>query len=410
MKRIFIYTNGCERRKLDAARFRDYFLSNNCMIVDRPSKADIILFITCAVLDRPTEDSLNKIKRFKRFNANLIVGGCLPDIEPVALREIFDGVVIPTSSLNNNPSYIDEIFSKYGFKISFSEIKDPNTPFETAYHNLPLPVERIFDTLKKSLIKRILPEELIIYRFLVKEDLFLLRTGWGCHGKCSYCAINRAVGRLQSKPIDECIEEFRRGLERGYRHFILTADNVGAYGIDRGLTLPNLLDRLLSIDGDYDLSIINLHPVWAVKYWEEIKKNLDKMYIIDIPVQSGSERILKLMRRFHDVQRILNLLRDIKQASGGRVKLGTDIIIGFPSESEEELKETLKFVTNAGIDLGTAIKFSCKKGTEAESIEPKVDDREIERRFRYAKKYFKRNGYSVIHFPKLHYFIFYRRE
>ena len=183
---------------------------------------------------------------------------------------------------------------------------------------------------------------------------------------------------------------------------------MGAYGIDMGLSLSDLLDRLSSIDGDYDLNIINLYPMWAVKYREEIRRNLDKMYILDIPIQSGNERMLKLMQRFHNVQRILSVFRDIKQTSNDRVKLGTDIM-GFFSESVAELKDTLKFVTNADMDLGTAIKFSCKRGIEAENIEPKVDSREIERRFRYAKKYFRRNGHSVIHLPKLHYFMFYRR-
>lgn len=409
MKKIFICTNGCERRKLDAARFKDYFLSNNCVIVRKPSEADLILFITCAVLDRPTEDSLRKIERFKRFGVNLIVGGCLPDIEPDALRKVFDGVTIPTSSLNNDSSYIDNIFSKYGFKISFGEIKDSNIPFETTCKNLPAPIEKISNTFRKLLVKRFFPEELIIYRFLSKENVFLLRTGWGCHGRCSYCAINRAVGKLHSKPIEKCINEFKEGLKRGYKHFILTADNVGAYGIDMGLTLPDLIDELLGIEGDYDISILNLHPLWAIKYWKEIKRSADRIYILDIPVQSGSERILRLMRRFHNVEKIFDLLIEIKQASD-KIKLGTDIIIGFPSEKETEFEETLEFVTNAGIDLGTAIKFSCKKGTEAENIEPKVNPKEIDRRFRYARRYFKRKGYSVIYLPRLHYFVFYRRE
>jgi len=90
---------------------------------------------------------------------------------------------------------------------------------------------------------------------------------------------------------------------------------VGAYGIDMGLSLSDLLDRLSSIDGDYDLNIINLYPMWAVKYREEIRRNLDKMYILDIPIQSGNERMLKLMQRFHNVQRILSVFRDIKPSS-----------------------------------------------------------------------------------------------
>lgn len=415
MVKIFVYVSACERRELDAMRIRAYLLNNGHILVSHPKKADIIFFVACAVLDRPTKISFDKIKEFQKYDAKLIVAGCLPAIEPKKLANIFDGNTITSEDLNIHPEKIDQLFP--GISVPFSTISDANTLFQNTDNstwsgiiqtiiNSP-PVHSPFYHIRFYILKHLFGEHVILYRLLLKESSFQIRTSWGCHGNCSYCAINKAIGNVQSKPIEQCVIELKKGLAQGYYHFILTADNIGAYGLDIGTTLPTLLDALTSIEGQYDIMILNVHPRWIVKYCDALEKILSRNKIVglDIPFQSGSIRILKSMNRYSDIQKIREACMRLKKASPQLV-LGTDCIIGFPSETFEDLTKTLDFIKEVGFYVGTAIKYSCKRGTPAETIRPIISPQEISRRFNYAKKNLKKEGYSIIHTPNLHYFVF----
>ena len=199
-------------------------------------------------------------------------------------------------------------------------------------------------------------------------------------------------------------------MARGYQHFILTADNIGAYGQDIGSNFPELLDNITSLPGTYDIIVLNVHPRWIVRYVDDLVKILprNKILNLDVPFQSGSARILRLMNRYSDVDKIKETCLQLKKANP-KLILGTDCIIGFPTETKEELKETLEFIQDVGFRVGTAIKFSCKGGTKAENIQPAITKDEINKRFRFAKNYLKKAGFSIIYTPKLHYFVFSRK-
>ncbi|MBN2065837.1 MAG: radical SAM protein [Candidatus Thermoplasmatota archaeon] len=415
MKKVFIYASACERRELDAMRLKTYLLANGHLVVSHPKEADIILFVACAVLDRPTKISFAKIATFQKYDAELIVAGCLPAIEPKKLADVFDGETITSEDLNAHPEKVDQLFPDIVF--SFAGIPDANTLFQNTDNstwsgiiqtiiNRP-PVHSLSYNIRFYILKHLFGEHVILYRLLLKESSFQIRTSWGCHGNCSYCAINKAIGKVQSKPIEQCVIEFKKGLAEGYYHFILTADNIGVYGLDIGTTLPALLDALTSVEGQYDITILNVHPRWIVKYCDDLERILSRNRIagLDIPFQSGSIRILKSMNRYSDIQKIREACMRLKKASPQLV-LGTDCIIGFPSETFENLTKTLDFIKEIGFHVGTAIKYSCKRGTPAETVRPIISPREIARRFNYAKKNLKKEGYSIIHTPNLHYFVF----
>ncbi|MCK4902037.1 MAG: hypothetical protein KAS76_01670 [Thermoplasmatales archaeon] len=128
MKKIFIYTHSCNLRSLDASRMRSYFSQNNYQIVNNPKEADTIFYISCAAYDYVADKSLQKVKEFKKFDAELIVAGCLPEIEKKSVAEIFDGVTIGTKDLDKNPEKIDKLFPEN--KIKFKDIDDTNISFE----------------------------------------------------------------------------------------------------------------------------------------------------------------------------------------------------------------------------------------------------------------------------------------
>jgi len=415
MKKVFIYVSACERRELDAMRLKAYLVANSYLVVSHPKEADIILFIACAVLDRPTKISFNKIAAFQKYDAELIVAGCLPAIESKKLTSIFKGKTFTSEDINTHPEKIDQLFPD--ITIPFASIADANALFQNIekstlfgivhmiLHTIPL--HKMMYDIRFYVLNHLFGDHVIFYRLLLKESSYQIRTSWGCHGNCAYCAIHKAVGTLQSKTIEQCVIEFKQGLDQGYKHFILTADNIGAYGLDIGTTFPTLLDSLSSFDGNYDIMVLNVHPRWVVKYIDQLEAIASRNTIrsLDIPFQSGSPRILKLMNRYSDIQNIRDACTRLKKANP-QIVLGTDFIIGFPSETVDDLSKTLDFVKDVGFRVGTAIKFSCKQGTEAEKILPIVSNHEINKRFAFAKKNLKQAGFSIISTPQLHYFVF----
>jgi len=407
MKKIFIYAGGCELRKLDADKITKYLSTNNYEIVDDPKNADAIIFIACAFIDKITEYSLNKVKEFKKYDAELIVAGCLPEIERKRLSELFAGKTISTRDLDN----LDQLFPEA--EVSFSSIDDGNFLCENLWGADTNPmIIKTLRTIKwlqpkyfrfiSYIFKNLNKEQSLLSSYLSKDPIYHVRISWGCFGNCSYCAIKKAIGPYKSKRLDRSIDEFRRGLKEGHKNFILLADDAGAYGLDIKINFPELLDKITNIQGDYRISIQNFNPNWLVRYVDDLEEILKRQKIkhIEVPIQSGSSRILKLMNRYPNTEKIKDALIKVKKYFPD-LRLTTHYLVGFPSETEGELKQTLSYIRECNFDGGLLIPFSCKSDTKAEEIQPKISQFEISKRFRLARKILNKEGYRLINFPGL---------
>ena len=214
MKKIYICVTACELRLLDAKKIYNYFLKNKHQIVYSPEEADIIFFITCGFTDKQSANILSKIQEFKKFKAELIVAGCLPEIEKENLSKIFDGKTINTKELDK----IDELFPEHDVK--FKDVDDANVPLEFLYGTTPSQklkmnkhVEKIKDFFKKiHLLEHLYQKtrnhvygnlfdlKALLSRFLENEPFYVVRVAWGCYCNCSYCAIKKAIGPLKMMP------------------------------------------------------------------------------------------------------------------------------------------------------------------------------------------------------------------
>jgi len=399
-KKIYVYCEpeACRRRALDATKLSEYFSKNNYEIVKNPKAADIMFFITCSGVKETTDICLKKIKDFKKYDAELIVGGCLPVADKDKLDDIFKGRSIGTKDLNQ----IDDLFPKN--KIKFKEIKDANILYKnnSKFNFLKNKFNKIQDFVLKHIFGKY-----SYTNFSSDRTQMHIRISWGCPNKCSYCTITKSTGSFYSKPIEKCIKEFKNGLKNNYHDFVITADNTGAYGIDIQRTFPELLDELTNIDGRYELFVRGLTPSWLVKYIDDLEKILkkEKIKIIEIPIQSASERILRRMRRYPDIEKIKESFLKLKSYYPS-LKTFTHLIVGFPSENMEDIKQTLTFIKDADIDAGQVFPFSIKEGTKAEKIESKVSKNEILTRMNFIKKTLKRQGYRVINLPKINALLF----
>jgi len=405
MKKIYLYVKGCRKRYLDTKRIQNYFIKNDYEIVSKPNDADVIIFVTCAYLNDVADFSLNKVKEFQKYNAELIVAGCLPSIEKERLAEIFDGKVLNTTELDKIESY----FPKN--KVSFSCIEDQNILFQNI--DTSSFIEQFKRTLRKSkTIERLYlgSKYNIFHRFAygktplfdaLHRKSFHIRTSWGCRGNCAYCGIKHAIGPFKSKPIDQCIKEFRSGLSKGYTNFVLESDDVGAYGLDMKSSFPELLDKMTEIPGQYHITIRALGPHWLVRYIDNFYEIFKRKKIISlgIAIQSPNPRILKLMNRYSDIDKVKDACLKLKEFLPD-LALDTHYILGFPTETEDEFLNTLDFIKDLDYQFGYLMPYSPKNNTEAEKLEPKISDEEMKKRLRYAKKFLKKIGHRVLYYTE----------
>jgi len=405
MKKITVLNvGGCIERWLDADRIRDYLSKNRYIIVDKPEDAEIIILVTCAVFNEVADYTLDIIENFQKYDAELVVAGCLPDIEPLRLSKIFNGRILTTKGLDRE---IENLFPPLG-NVRFGEVddgsvltaKDDKTnSFKLLENPLTnyLKIDKIYSKIRRYILRNLFGEKSASYKnFTERKNLYHLRICWGCAGNCSFCATKKAVGPLRSKPLDQCVKEFKGGLSKGYKNFVICSDDPGAYGLDIGSSFVKLLDEITKIKGDYKIDISGLSPGMTVKYVDQLGEifRRGKIRSILIPVQSGSERILKLMRRYPNADKIKDAFLKLKNFYP-ELSLETQCIVGFPTETWEDFEKTLNFIKECNFYFGFFYVFSSRDGTDAAEIEPKVSKKEINKRLRYAKRFLGRAGYKL---------------
>lgn len=386
MKRFYLVSsNRCYRRALDTEKIINYLRLNNYLIVKDISQADFIYIITCAGIKKLEDSSIDLIKKVlkaKNKNSEIIIGGCLPEINRRRLSKLGKFKTLPPKSINK----LDDIIHP---KIKFKSIKDPNTLKPEEYmHSETISLFKKnfkFEFSPLFLIEKIddiLSLLMAISRHkrgkLTFHKTYLIRISSGCSGKCSYCGIKFALGKLKSKPINMIIDEFERGLEQGYKIFILSSEDSGSYGSDINTNIVELLKEIFKHRGDYSVTIHAFNPTFLVKYYDEllplIKENSEKIDHICIPIQSGSDRILKRMKRSYKIKQVERCLSELKE-SVKDIEISTSIIVGFPSETKEDFKKSMELIKKMGFDAVLFNRYSDRPRTEANKMKNKIPER-----------------------------------
>jgi tRNA A37 methylthiotransferase MiaB len=391
-KRIFIFTNGCTRRKLDVQKLETYFKLNNCRTTRKLKEADYIIFVSCAFIKQRREESLKIIMKLIKYDGKLIVAGCLPEINRERLKKVFKGEVISTKHLYE----IDKIFPEFKFK--FLTIPDANfapSPLFSTFLILGTKKIKIFSRSYNylSLIKNTFTEIIKTKLISKKKSACFLRIQEGCLGNCSYCSIRKAIGPLKSKPLKVCIEEYKKMINKGYKNFVILGDDVGAYGLDIKTTFPELLESLSKIGQNLTIkwSIKELHPKWIIKYESELLKLIKQGKIKHMlcGVQSGSNRVLQLMNRYYNSNSIIKVLKKIKKVSPD-LKLSTQIIIGFPSETEKDFLATLDLIKRIKFNEVLIYPYSKNEKSSTMNLKDEISDTIKKERIRQIIKSLKK--------------------
>jgi tRNA A37 methylthiotransferase MiaB len=399
---IFLKSLSCTRRDLDTQKIYTYLLENNYSIVNDPSKADYIIIMTCGTTQELANISLKSIEKFKKFNAELIVAGCIPETHGEELKKIFKGKILSTKNLDNIDKFLPSVTKK------FSELPDAHTRWD-GQNNKTLKgifrrihahikfIRKIDWFLLNSLIK-VVGKNIVhvapFNRLIPQPGQYYISISRGCTYNCSYCVVKKGVGPLHSKPPEQCVNELLYGLQQGYHSFFLEADDSGPYGTDIGSNLPQLLKKMIDIDGNFTIKLSHTHPEWLIKYKSEFIEIFKKKKINNIlaPIQSGSNRILQLMTRPYLIKEVVGALEAFKNTDS-ELSIGVDLIIGFPTETEEDFQDTLHLFDKIHFDYGILIPFSDFKGTKASTIKPKIPKQVVDKRMKTALRYLRKKNY-----------------
>jgi len=397
MKKFFIAsTSACLERMLDCKKFNDYLIASGWQKASEPKQAQLMIITTCSFGKDEDESSIDFIKYYRKRisrSCRIVIAGCLPKINPLELSKlgVFD-VITPT-----NIEAIERICE--GLPITLNQIKEPNYILNSEISYRPI--------LKKILRARFSANSLFydafnlmfnsftylefmkatINPFLVskREKFFYIRISRGCLGSCSYCAKRFATGRLCSKPLADIILEFRKGLSEGMREFYLVSEDAGCYGIDKGISIIELLREIRATGKGYryKLVISNVNAQWFIQYYEELEKelllNCDNILFIQVPIQSGSDKVLKLMNRPYRIGEVSQRLKQLKEKIPS-LRITTDLIVGFPQETEEDFSLTSAFLEHGYVDYADIFKYEDRPNTFASGMNNKIDNKIINKR------------------------------
>ena len=351
---VFIRTFGCQQNEADSERLAGIAVSLGYEYATEPEKAELILYNTCAVREHAELKALSltgQLKHLKAANPDLVVGicGCMVAQEhrlaDIKKRYPYVDLLFGTASPEKLPEYLCEVL-KTGKRL-FRPDLDYGVP-----EGLPVRRESRF----KAWVS-------IMY---------------GCDNFCTYCVVPYVRGRERSRRKEAILAEIKDLAANGCREITLLGQNVNSYG--RGLYedygFADLLEDICRIEGDYWIRFMTSHPkdvsprlieVFAAHCGDACRPKIARQF--HLPLQSGSSRVLKAMNRRYDRETYLSRIAALRERVPD-VALSTDVIVGFPTETEEDFAETLSMLETVRYDAFFSFLYSPRRGTPAAEMEP----------------------------------------
>ncbi|SHH34261.1 threonylcarbamoyladenosine tRNA methylthiotransferase MtaB [Caloranaerobacter azorensis DSM 13643] len=347
MKTVAFYTLGCKVNQYETEAMAELFKKEGYNVVDAEDKADIYVINTCTVTNLGDRKSRQFIRRAKRKNRKAIIAvvGCYVQVSPDEVFEIEDvDLVIGTNDKNKIVELCEEVKEKHK-RIKIVEDIMKVREFEE------MPINEI-EGKTRAFVK-------------IQE---------GCNQYCSYCIIPYARGPVRSRKLQNIIKEVEKLSKSGFKEIVLTGIHVASYGKDLGdIRLIDVIEAIHDIEGIERIRLSSLEPTIIT---EEFMDRLIKLPKVcnhfHLSLQSGSNTVLKRMNRKYTTEEYLSIVKLIRKYMPD-VGLTTDIIVGFPGETDEEFEETYNFVKEIGFSRIHVFKYSPRKGTPAAKFKNQVD-------------------------------------
>ena len=345
MKSVGILTLGCKVNTYESEYLMNLLKDNGYIIKDFQELCDIYIINTCTVTNQSDSKSKKMIRQAIRRNpdACIVAMGCFIQANPEYYE---DGIDILIG--NKDKSNIISILNEY---------------FKTK------------ETIKKQYIGRIKEfEDMYIKDFPGRTRAFV-KIQDGCDNFCSYCIIPFVRGKCRSKNEDEVVEEVTDLVNNGYKEIVLTGIHTGSYGVDLETNFAHLLKRLVKIKG---LLRLRISSIETTELNEEVLNILEKEKILvnhlHIPIQAGSDEILKKMNRKYNLDYFFQKIEQIRKIRPN-ISITTDLIVGFPGESEELFEKTIETCKKINFSKIHVFPYSERKGTASSRMDNKVDNK-----------------------------------
>lgn len=348
MKKAAFYTLGCKVNQYETEAMIEMFEKDGYEHVNSEDYADVYVINTCTVTHMSDRKSRQYIRRVKKVNPDALIAvvGCYSQVSPEEILDIEEvNLVMGT---NDRRNIVEEIN-----KIDVSK-----------------KVSTVDDIMK---IKEF--EDIEISQTNDKTRAFM-KIQDGCDRYCSYCIIPYARGRVRSRDIQSIVEEAEKLVEKGYKEIVLTGIHVASYGKDlkdEEMALLDVIKNLSNIDGLERIRLSSVEPIlFTDEFVQEISTNKKLCPHYHLSLQSGCDETLKRMNRRYttkEYKEIVDRLRD----KIPNVAITTDIIVGFPGETEEEFESTYKFLSDIELTQMHVFKYSIRKGTPAATMDDQVD-------------------------------------
>lgn len=348
MTKIYQTVYGCSANVADYEAASGILKQAGFDFVDNEKQSDLNIIFTCTVKEPTVQKMIFRIKELTKSNKPLIVAGCMS---------------------KTNKKLIEKINPK-------ASLLGPNS------------IERIVDAVKATLRKE---------RFYYTEDsrnpkvclprirrnpvINITPISVGCAANCSYCSVKFARGKLFSYPVEMIVEEVKRGFNEGCKEFYITSQDNSCYGIDIGTNLPKLLNEVCQVNGKFFVRVGMMNPLHMKSILNDLihaYQNEKIFKFIHIPVQSGSDKILELMKRGYKVKDFLEIIKKFRKEFP-QITLATDIIVGFPYEDDADFNKTIELVKEIKPDIVNISKFGSRTGTDAAKME-QIDRKTVNER------------------------------
>ncbi|MEM3833028.1 MAG: tRNA (N(6)-L-threonylcarbamoyladenosine(37)-C(2))-methylthiotransferase [Thermoprotei archaeon] len=349
--RIYIENYGCAFNVADGEYIEQSFIAKGWTVINDVRDADVIIVNTCSVREETERNMISRIRSLRtmlRRDQKFVITGCLAKTSPSLISLASpEAIIVGPSNINQIVNVIENDSSK--ILIGHSTRTNEIIPEYNGGITYILPIES------------------------------------GCTWSCTFCVTKIARGNVFSYRPGSLFNAMKQAVERGAKEIYLTGQDTAAYGVENGFRLPELLKTLLKINGEYRIRVGMFNPMTA----RNILKDLLNVYKLDqriysfihMPVQSGDDNVLRLMKRYYTVHEYEYMIRLVREYVP-EMFIATDIIVGFPGETEEAFENTVRLVEKLRFDKVHIAKYSIRPHTEA-AIMKQLPDNIKKRRTRY---------------------------
>jgi MiaB-like tRNA modifying enzyme len=332
MAKIFVEAYGCSASFADSEMISGLILNGGHTLVDDSLESDLNIVVTCSVKDATANKMIHRIKSLK--SKPLVVAGCFPKAEKSTVEKFTENAsLLGPNSLGKTLQVIDSTLNgKKQIALEDSDLSKVGLP-----------------------------------KVRLNPVVGIIEIASGCMSECTFCQTKLSKGDLSSYRLGDIVRQVQTEIKEGCKEIWLTSTDNGCYGFDIGTDLPSLVNAVVEIPGDFMIRVGMMNPMYMPKIKEGLIKSFDNDKVfkfIHIPVQSGSDKVLHDTKRGHTVGTFREIVKKVKERFGD-FTISTDVIVGFPSETEEDFQKTVNLLNEIRPDVVNLSRYSARPGTDA---------------------------------------------